>query len=89
MTILVYDTAKPEHQSVIKDWCVMTVKEIAVKLGYDGIKKHKEKYKGYDVYACILDNPGGEIIGKPVYILVKNGKYRMAKPDEVLDLFDS
>ena len=67
----------------------MTVKEIAVKLGFDGIKKHNEKYKGYDVYECVLDNPNGEIIGKPVYILVKNGKHRMAKPDEVLDLFDS
>ena len=55
----------------------MTVKEIAVKLGFDGIKKHNEKYKGYDVYECVLDNPNGEIIGKPVYILVKNGKYRM------------
>ena len=44
----------------------MTVKEVAVKIGYDGVKKHKEKYKGYDVYECILDNPGGEIIGKPV-----------------------
>lgn len=24
----------------------MTVEEIAVKLGFDGIKKHNEKYKG-------------------------------------------
>ena len=55
----------------------MTVEEIAVKLGYDGIKKHNEKYKGYDVYECILDNPNGEIIGKPVYILVKNFLYRL------------
>lgn len=67
----------------------MTVKEVAVKLGYDGIKKHNEKYKGYDVYECVLDNPNGEIIGKPVYILVKSGKYRMAKPDEAWDILDA
>ena len=66
----------------------MTVNDVAKKLGYDRAEKKKIKYKGYDVYECILDNPGGEIIGKPVYILVKNGKYRMATPDEVLELFD-
>lgn len=65
----------------------MTIKEVAIKLGYDGVKKHKENYKDHDVYECILDNPDGESIGKPVFILVKNGKYRMAKTDEMWDIF--
>ena len=66
----------------------MIIREVAVKLGYGGIKKHNEKYNGHDVYECVLDNPEEEIIGKPVYILVKNGKYRMANTDEMWEIFN-
>lgn len=58
----------------------MTVKEIADKLGFDRAEKRKGKYKGYDVYECVLDD-GDAKVGTPTYILVKDGKFRLSGED--------
>lgn len=64
----------------------MTVKEVAEKLGYTTAKKSNVKYKGFDVYECVLDGPKGQNIGYPVYILAKDGKYRISDVDEALEI---
>ena len=63
----------------------MTVKEVAQKLGYDGVEKTKVKYKGYDVYECVADD-GDQKIGTPTYILVKDGKFKVSDVDEALEI---
>lgn len=58
----------------------MTVKDIAHKLGYDGVQKEKIKYNGYDVYTCTMDDKMAKV-GTPTYILVKGNKYKISEED--------
>lgn len=64
----------------------MTVKEVAQKLGYDGVEKTKVKYKGYDVYECVADD-GDQKIGTPTYILVKDGKFKVSDADNWMEIY--
>ncbi len=64
----------------------MTVGDIARNMGYDRAEKTKAKYKGYDVYECVADD-GNEKIGTPVYILVKDGKFKVSNADNWMDIY--
>ena len=64
----------------------MTVKEIAEKLGYTRAKKLKTKYKEYEVYECILEGSEEQYIGYPVYILVKDGKFKISDTKTALEI---
>ena len=64
----------------------MTIKDIAEKMGYTKVKKSNVKYKGYDVYECVVESDEVQEVGYPVYILVKNGRYRISEPKIALDI---
>lgn len=64
----------------------MTIKEVADKIGYTTVKKSKVKYKGYDVYECLVESDEVEEVGYPVYILVKDGKYKISEPKLALEI---
>ena len=64
----------------------MTIKEVAEKMGYTTVKKSKVKYKGYDIYECLVESDEAQEIGYPVYILVKNGKYKVSEPKLALEI---
>ena len=64
----------------------MTVNDVAKKLGYDRAEKKKIKYKGCDVYECILDDENAKV-GTPTYILVKDGKFKLSESDDWLEIY--
>ena len=64
----------------------MTIKEVAEKIGYTTVKKSKVKYKGYDVYECVVEGDEPQEVGYPVYILVKGGKYKISEPKLALEI---
>jgi hypothetical protein len=66
----------------------MTAIQYAKGNGFTGVRKIAP-WRGYVCYEALYDNAGDSVnnvpaIGLPQIILERNGKFRMAKPDETM-----
>ena len=65
----------------------MTIKEYAIQNGGDFVYKCKKSWKGYTVYEICYNEHAA--IGLPRFILVKDGKMRISKPEECFKIMDT
>lgn len=65
----------------------MTVNEFAIEHGGDYTYKYEKTWNGYTVYEICYNKK--KIVGKPRFILVKDGNMRISKPEECFKIMDA
>lgn len=65
----------------------MTINEFAIKHGGDYAYKYEKTWNGYTVYGLCYNKR--ITVGKPRFILVKDGKMRLSEPEECFKIMDA
>ena len=67
----------------------MTIREFIKENDYFDRYRSRGIWNGYKVYYVYAQRNEGLIVGLPQFALEKDGKFRMANPDEIFEIMDN
>lgn len=67
----------------------MTIREFIKENDYFDRYRSRGTWNGYNVYYVYAQRNQGLIVGLPQFALEKNGKFKMANPDEIFEIMDN
>jgi len=67
----------------------MTIREFIKKNDYFDRYRSRGTWNGYNVYYVYDQRNEGLIVGLPQFALEKDGKFRMANPDEIFEIISN